>query len=81
MEDWTDKEFLEYVLAHSKTERALFHASYYRRLMKLVGICPAERTIYGTVLDPDGTVTIHHDVAQDLVAVARGEKTVEDITP
>jgi hypothetical protein len=35
--DWTDKEFLDYVEIHSKTERALFSPTHVNRFMNLIG--------------------------------------------
>lgn len=36
-EQWSDREFLDYVDTHSKTERALFHSTHVVRFLKLAG--------------------------------------------
>jgi hypothetical protein len=36
--DWTDKEFLDYVEIHSKTDRALFSNTHIERFARLAGL-------------------------------------------
>lgn len=66
MTDLTDSEFLGYVEIHSRTERALFSQAHAQRLLRMAGNPPNFQ------LDPrEALVSIHDDVADELVQMAR----------
>ena len=67
------EEFLEYVIAHSQTEKALFPMSYARRLFKLAG-----REDESGACDGGGFVTIHYPTAKTLVDAAGKRKGQAD---
>lgn len=60
-----DEEFLEYVLAHSQTEKALFPMAYARRLFALAG-----REDEAKACDGSGFVSIFYPTAKTLVDAA-----------
>ena len=68
-----DEEFLEYTIAHSQTEKALFPMAYARRLFKLAG-----REDESGACDGDGFVTIHYPTAKTLVDAAWKRKGQDD---
>jgi hypothetical protein len=66
-----DEEFLEYVLAHSQTEKALFAMAHARRLLTLAG-----REDEAKACDGDGFVSIFYPTAKSLVEYARKRSTI-----
>lgn len=70
-EAMSDEEFLEYTIAHSQTEKALFPMAYARRLLTLAG---REEEARGC--DGDGFVVIHYPTAKSLVEEARKRFTI-----
>ena len=69
----SDEEFLEYVLAHSQTEKALFAMGHARRLLALAG-----REDEAGACDGDGFVSIFYPTAKTLVDAARTRKGQDD---
>ena len=67
----SDEEFLEYVLAHSQTEKALFAMGHARRLLVLAG-----REDEAGACDGDGFVTIFYPTAKTLVGEAQKRSTI-----
>ena len=72
-EAMSDEEFLEYAIAHSQTERALFAMGHARRLLTLAG---REEEARGC--DGDGFVAIHYPTAKTLVDAAWKRKGQDD---
>ena len=72
-EAMSDEEFLEYVLAHSQTEKALFAMGHARRLLALAG-----REDEAGACDGDGFVSIFYPTAKTLVDAARTRKGQDD---
>lgn len=68
-----DEEFLEYVLAHSQTEKALFPMANARRLFALAGREDEEKACDGS-----GFVSIFYPTAKTLVDAAWKRKGQDD---
>lgn len=75
-EAMSDEEFLEYVLTHSQTEKALFAMSHARRLLALAG-----REDEAMACDGDGFVSIFHSTAKTLVDAAKPRMAVTVTLP
>jgi hypothetical protein len=63
MADFTDRELVEYVDAHSRTERALVHREHVRRLLTLAGRAVPD--------DLPEFVGVHHRDCRQIIEDAR----------
>lgn len=72
-EAMSDEEFLEYVLAHSQTEKAMFPMAHARRLLEMAG-----REDEARACDGGGFVAIHYPTAKTLVDAVRKRKGQDD---
>ena len=70
-EAMSDEEFLEYVIAHSQTEKAMFPMAHARRLLEMAG-----REDEASACDGGGFVVIHYPTAKYLGEEARKRSTI-----
>ena len=67
----SDEEFLEYVIVHSQTEKAMFPMAHARRLLEMAG-----REDEARACDGGGFVVIHYPTAKYLGEEARKRSTI-----